>query len=168
MGQSPEVLRTLSSRAKSMDGVESVEYGDEAAETFLNLLRATRWVLGAVGVVMGLAALLIVSNVIRLTVFARREEISIMRLVGASPLFIRAPYVLEGCLQGVLGGGLAATMLFGLGHGLVAALRREINLDLGAYMSVGVDGTFACGLVALGLALGFFGSLNAVGRYLKS
>lgn len=163
----PELVRAFAARAAELNGVDSVDYGDKAAETFLNILRGLRWLSLVIGGVLTAAALLIVSNVIRLTVFARREEISIMQLVGASPLFIRAPYVLEGCITGLMGGSAAAGLLFGLGLVVNNHLREELSLDLSGYMAVGLDASLISTMIILGIGLGFLGSLTAVGKYLR-
>jgi cell division transport system permease protein len=163
----PELVRAFAARAAEVGGVASVDYGDKAAETFLNVLRGLRWLSLVVGAVLCAAAGLMVSNVIRLTVFARRAEISIMQLVGASPLFVRAPYVLEGCLTGLLGGALAAGLLFGLGEAVTRHLQQNLNFDLSAYLVAGMEPRLALAMLGLGMALGFLGSLSAVGKYLR-
>ena len=79
--------------------------------------RSNRMRTFAVGifVILGAAALVLIANTIRMAVYARREEISIMRLVGAGNWFIRVPFLLEGLFEGVAGGALAA-LIVGLGH----------------------------------------------------
>ena len=165
--QTPELMRAFAARAGEVEGVDTVDYGDQAAEAFLNTIRAVRWLILIVGAVLCSAALLIVSNVIRLTVFARREEISIMQLVGASKLFVRAPYVMEGCLTGLIGGSAAAGALYAMGTAMSLHLKESLNVDTSQFIVVGVDSTVLGAMVLLGVGLGFLGSLAAVGRYLK-
>src|SRR6267143_3548777 len=95
-----------------LGGVRDVEYGRE----WLDKLEALgRWLrafgAGALLAVIG-AALLVVANTIRLAVYARRDEIEIMKLVGATDRYVRAPFLMEGALQGLLGAGIAVGAVF--------------------------------------------------------
>ena len=104
------------------------------------------------------AYLLIVAAVLRLSAWSRREELGIMRLVGAGHGFIRAPFLLEGLLQGLAGGILAAAALAGLQAWLESTLRSGLGLDLAAFLPAGVDVWMAG---ALALATGALGLLGA-------
>jgi cell division transport system permease protein len=91
-----------------------------------------------------------------------------MRLVGAPEWFVRLPFLLEGMLQGALGGLLAAGGLYVLGQALVARALAELQVDLGAFMPQGIDLSFCLRLVGLGLTLGLVGGLFAAGRNSRS
>ena len=97
----------------------------EGYARFAALVRAGALVLG---IVLGVAALMIVANTIRLAVYAREDEIEILALVGASRSFIRIPFLVEGTLQGALGGSLAVGLLY-LGY-LLLVPRLEYGLEL--------------------------------------
>jgi cell division transport system permease protein len=88
-------------------------YGQEWVDRLSGVIRLLRLLGLGVGLALGLASLLIVSNTIRLAVYARAEEIEVMRLVGASRLHVRAPFLLEGMIQGTLSAGLALLLLYG-------------------------------------------------------
>jgi cell division transport system permease protein len=112
--------------------------------------------------VLALATLLIVTNTIRLAVYARRDELEILALVGASRTFLRVPFLIEGLLQGAVGGLLGVGLLFAVFHVAVPQLRDALELFLGwsdpSFLSprnVGI-------LVAGGAAFGFTGAAAAV------
>lgn len=156
-------LKALAARAKALENVSDVDWGQENAEALLKWMKLLRSSLLLLGLALALSAALVTASVIRLTIHARRDEIAIMRMVGASYWFIRVPLLLEGFLQGLVGGALGCGILMGLGRLVSHKALTELQLDLAAYLPYGVTpGFFAC--VALGAALlGFLGSLLAVG-----
>jgi cell division transport system permease protein len=114
------------------------------------------------GGVLGLAALLIVANTIRLAVYARRDELDILALVGASRTFVRVPFLLEGTIQGLLGGLLALAILFASYELLLPQLQYGLELVLGrAELGFFTTGD-AILLVAAGAGLGLLGSITAM------
>ena len=114
---------------------------------------------------LGLANLVIIGNAIRLTVFARRQEIEIMRLVGASNWFIRSPFLIEGVLQGLLG-SLLATLVLAFSYGLIHDRLILIfpTLELITYSAELIQ--LYLRLIFLATALGFLGSLLSLRRFL--
>jgi cell division transport system permease protein len=164
----PALLRRLSEQAKTLPGVDEVDYGRTAVEPLLKAFSVVRWLLSAVASLLGAVALLVVANILKLTAHSRRQELSIMRLVGAPEWFVRLPFLLEGMLQGALGGLLAAGGLYVLGQALVARALAELQVDLGAFMPQGIDLSFCLRLVGLGLTLGLVGGLFAAGRNSRS
>src|SRR5256885_13414827 len=102
-----------------MAGVADVDYGRE----WLDRLEALGTALRGFGTgslaLVGIAALLVVANTIRLAVYARRDEIEIMKLVGATDRYVRTPFLLEGALQGVLGAALAVAGIVSVQHWLL-------------------------------------------------
>lgn len=118
-----------------------------------------------VGTLVVLAVIFIVSNTIRFTLLARREEIEILQLVGATPGFIRAPFYLEGAAQGAVGGLLAVALLHGLHRLLLEAQALPVVAGFGD-----VQLPPAAQLVALAAGTAVVGVVSshfAVGRYLR-
>jgi cell division transport system permease protein len=163
----PERVHEVAAFARKQANVANVEYAQDAVQKLLRISD----VLGRIG--LGIVALLvftaaiIISNTIRLTVFARRREIAIMQLVGASGFYIRMPFICEGFIAGVLGAALALGLLvtarFQLLPKLIAALPF---LPMHA---VTIDGlTFALELLGTGAAVGVVASWFSVGRYLRA
>jgi cell division transport system permease protein len=164
----PAFLRAFAEKVQGVEGVQDVNWGQEALERLLHILQVLRLLMWVAGLVLSVAALLIVGNVVRLTVFARREEVSIMKLVGAGNFFVRAPFLLEGCLEGLAGGFLAAAILQGLGRFIHYQVMTELHMDLDPFLPYGVTFLFAVKLAGVGAAMGFVASLLSVGRYLKT
>jgi cell division transport system permease protein len=157
-GTDPGMARSISGSLARLDGVEEVDTGDGAVESLLKANRAVRTALLGLGGLFSGAALLIVAAVLRLAAWSRRQELGIMRLVGASHGFIRAPFLLEGLLQGLLGGALAAGALGASLSWLALRLRAELQVDLAAFIPLGVDVPLALSLVAGTALLGLIGA----------
>jgi len=166
--QTPEELRQFSASLGRLEGVEDVQYGQEWVDRLSAALRMLRLLGLSVGLALGLASLLIVSNTIRLAVYARAEEIEIMRLVGATKLHIRAPFLLEGMIQGGLGAAGALLLLFGA----YRATLWQLQLTPGQIFGMGVgsflDPRWAGAMLLAGAGVGAFGSLISVGRLLRA
>jgi cell division transport system permease protein len=142
-----------------------------AASDEVKLLLGAARLVKAIGVTAALglfvATLFIVHNTIRLTVFARRREIKIMQLVGATPGFIRFPLLLEGVFHGVVGAMIASGVVLYGGYA-VARYVHELNTPLVGDIPSGL-GPFelVAGLVAIGALVGLIGSHFAMRRFLK-
>ncbi len=161
---SSAALSDVGARAAKVEGVEAVDDGQDASKELLRALGVARAVLFGLGALLGLSALLIVASVTRLTAHARREELQLMRLVGASPWFIRTPLVLEGALQGLIGGALAATLLATSWGFLSARLRHDLQIELTAFLPYGPGLLYGLWLSVGAMGLGALGSLLAVLR----
>ncbi len=166
--QTPEALRQLTASLARLEGVDDVLYGQEWVDRLTAAIRMLRLLGLSVGLALGMASLLIVSNTIRLAVYARVEEIEIMRLVGATKLHVRAPFLLEGLIQGALGAGLALGLLFGA----YRATLWQLQLTPGQMFGVGVgsflDPHWAGAMLLAGASVGAFGSLISVHRFLRA
>lgn len=103
---------------KALQGVDNVDYGQKAISILEKISYLIKLIVIGLGLVLSLATLIIISNTIELGLFARQEEIYIMRLVGATNWFIRVPCLLEGALQGIISGILSLGLL-GLLYNLI-------------------------------------------------
>jgi cell division transport system permease protein len=163
----PERVAAVAAFARKQPTVDTVEYAQDA---IVKLLRISE-VLGRIG--LGIVALLvftaaiIISNTIRLTVFARRREIAIMQLVGASAMYIRMPFICEGLIDGVLGAVLALLVLaiarLQLLPKLIVAI-PFLPMHAANINALALSGE----LVAVGAAVGAVASWISVGRYLRA
>ena len=108
----PERIQEIVPQIEKMPGVETAKFGQEVVEHLFQLTRILR--LGGIFLIimLAIATLFIISNTIRITVFARRREVSIMKYVGATNWFIRWPFLLEGMFMGFVGALIAAVALF--------------------------------------------------------
>lgn len=128
---------------------------------------AVKLIGGASALLLFLVMAFIISNTIRLTVYARRREIKIMQLVGATNWFIRLPLVLEGMILGAIGGGIACFLVLG-GSRYVTQVATQIMPLLRQFSSEVDPVQFFGALVALGCAMGMVGSLISIRRFLKA
>ena len=167
--RAPASLRALSSELRGTPAVIGVDYGEQAVERLSALARAVRWAGWVAFVVLVGATLIIVSATLQLAIYARREEVEIQKLVGATDRFVQAPFLLEGALQGLAGATLAIA-------GLIA-FRQTLSPQLASLLSFlrlpGAGGDVRPWMEALQLALagaglGLAGSYLAVHRFLRA
>src|SRR5690606_16719443 len=116
------------------------------------------------GIVLATATLLIVANTIRLAVYARRDEIEILTLVGASRTFVRVPFLIEGAIQGLLGGLVGLAILYALFRAAVPVLGDALDLFLGWSQPGFLSAARAAVLVGGGALFGLVGAAVAVAR----
>lgn len=107
----PDLVKPAAEKMEKIDGVECAKYGQDVMEHLFEITRLLRIFGFTLMLVLAFATLFIISNTIRLTVFARRKEIAIMKYVGATDWFIRWPFVMEGMVLGLLGSIIAAMVL---------------------------------------------------------
>lgn len=136
----------------------------ERFEAFVAILKLVGMILGSF---LLFAALFIVSNTIRLTMYARRDELEIMALVGATRRFIKLPFIIEGALQGAAGGILALVCVYLTFALFLREGLRAVLLTPGEYAVAFLPGGYQLALVGLGLALGLFGSLVSLRRFVR-
>ena len=164
--RNPDSLDTVASRAKRIAGVSDVKYGEEIAQRMLHFNALVRSVGAVILGLLFLSTVLIVSNTIRLTVFARRKEIEIMQMVGAAEWFIRWPFILEGVLQG-LAGSLVAAALVGTSYAMVVPKLLETVAFLPVLPAAKLLPVLIPVLIFLGAFVGALGSLVSVNKFLK-
>jgi cell division transport system permease protein len=157
----------IAASLRKLSGVSDVEYGSDVVKRLLQLGAVARRVGIAVIAIFVLVAGIIIANTIRLTVFARRREIAIMQLVGATNTYIRMPFICEGLLDGVLGalvavGVLAAARLWLLPKLALALPWMQMNL-----VQVNLS-PLVLELLVTGAAVGAVASWISVGRHLET
>ncbi len=159
----PDDVPAIAARLEKQRGVATVEY---AAGTVTKLLQ-TASVLGRIGVgmiaLLLLTAAIIIANTIRLTVFARRREIAIMQLVGATNAYIRGPFIMEGLVAGIAGAVIAIGIL-----AIAQTQVAKIAATLAFVPLHASGGLLALQLLGVGAAVGFISSWLSVGRYLRA
>lgn len=162
----PAFVETAAGTIGQLEGVEEARYGQDVATHLFDITRLIR-IFGLVLMVLLCGAtLFIISNTIRLTVFARRKEIAIMKYVGATDWFIRWPFLLEGVVMGFAGGLLAALVL----RSFYAAMTAKIY-DTLAFFPLMPQYPFmnyvTLGILAAGIFIGALGSTISLKRFLK-
>jgi cell division transport system permease protein len=160
--QSPDEVRRLVSAFEKAPGVQEVQYDLLWIERLSTAARLVRGVGALLGGILVLAGVFTISNVIRLTVYARQDELDIMRLVGATRGYVKGPFVVEGMLQGGLGGLVAVGLLWLAFH--VLATEAMAASDLMGRAVVLLPRQLGALLVAGGMVVGIAGSLVSLGR----
>ncbi|MFD2532512.1 cell division protein FtsX [Gracilimonas halophila] len=156
-------IENMVSRLQNVRGVDEVEYNEALLRILESNLNTFSLVGGGIGILILLAALILVYNTIRLTIYAKRDLIRAMKLVGATNKFIRSPFIVEGVLQGLIAGFLAVLSIF-----LIFEFAVPFYLDLGTlswpfgrwYFLVG-------GMMGLSLLMGWWGSRWAARRFIQ-
>jgi len=160
----PLRTKALAATVADVPGVEEATYGAQVTDRLLALTRGVRVLAALVTVFLASVALIVVVNTIRLTVIARRREIEIMQLVGATRWFIQWPLLLEGILEGTAAAAIATVLLTGL-YTLSAAAVRSALPFLPLVPAADALRVAAAGLCAAGILVGATGSVIAVRRF---
>lgn len=165
---SPETVNDVSAKAKELENVNDINYGGPIADKIISISKQVqKWSAISV-VVLLLVAILLISNTIRITIIARRQEIEIMRLVGARNSYIRWPFFFEGGWIGILGSILPIVMTtFGYTYvyRLLNPILRQDNFSLLAPSQIVVYINVI--VLITGIVIGSLGSVISMGRFLK-
>ncbi len=163
-GEDTEVI-AKSLQTSKLAAIDDIRWGKEVSQRILAIARAMQVMFAIIVLVLLAASTILIANTIRLSIFARRREIEVMKLVGATNWFVRGPFMLEGVLTGLAGSLAAVILLF---------LSREVAIPQ-IFGSVQNDSDVqalaftwtAAILVAIGLAVGALGSGLTLRRFLR-
>ena len=144
----------------------SINYGQKTVERLFSVTSYIRYIGVALVALLIFIALIFINNTIRLAILARRKEISIMRLVGASNGFIRGPFLMEGALHALIGSLLAVVILEIMRRTVMPSIQSALAF-LALDVSMNVYAMVYVVLVLAGLVIGLIGSTFAMRRYLK-
>jgi cell division transport system permease protein len=162
----PDKIPRVAAMIRNYPGIETVRYGEKIAGKLITVNRAVHFVGFVILAALFISTMFIVSNTIRLTVFARRKEIAVMQLVGAANWFIRWPFILEGILQGFIG-SLISMLLLRLSY---AYFQTKIATALPFLIMLSTESLFAqisLILLGTGICVGAAGSLISVNKFLR-
>jgi cell division transport system permease protein len=152
----------------AIDTELGISYGKETADRLLSVARFIQWAgLGLISILL-VASILLIGNTIRLSIFARRREVEVMKLVGATNWFIRWPFVIEGIICGLIGAALSVALLFAIKVGVVDTWIRDADSDLtrDSATTIGFP-MLGLMLIAAGALVGALGSGITLRRFLK-
>jgi cell division transport system permease protein len=166
---SSERLKSIRSLAKKLnreDGVESVEYGEEWINRFEAFMVLMRVFLLALGILLCLGAVLIISNTVKLSVLSRKSEVELMLLTGATPGFIKIPFFLEGVFHGVLGALISLSLMKGIHLYLVSRFQGSIE-TFGRGMDFQfIPPPFVMVIIITSILMGWLGSYLSLQQFL--
>lgn len=155
----------LKTRLERIHGIDEVQYSQEWVERFQAIMGAVKIIGLVFGGLLFLAALFIITNTVKLTIYSRKDEIEILKLVGATNRFVKIPFLIEGSIQGFLGGSVALIVLF-----LVyVAIITKVDLSIG-FASLDIiflSPQFILLLLLMSSIIGFIGSTVSLGRFFR-
>lgn len=148
-----------------LDGVYKLSDRSDVASKLTSLNKLVTHIGLWIVFVLGLISLFIISNSVRMTMYSRRFEISIMKSVGATNWFVRIPFIIEGMVIGIISGIISSVVIAFLYEGMIAAVQYIIPFSEIAYSEVALKMSLA--FILLGMAVGALGAAISIGRYLK-
>jgi len=160
--QNIQSIRTLVQRLKGLSAIDEVQYGEAWIERLTTGFRLIKLVALAIFGLLFMSTVFIISNTIKLAIYARQEELEIMRVVGATNLFIKTPFYIEALLQGLVGALLAISILFGIYRLFVS----KVQMDSSSISFLPSD--VILGIMGVGIGLGLFGSLISFRRFIRT
>ncbi|HXG01128.1 MAG TPA: permease-like cell division protein FtsX [Bacteroidota bacterium] len=155
-------VRKVEEQIVRLSGIDEVIYRRELVELLDRRTAAINNVTLGLGILISISAILFVSNTIRLAIYAKRKIIRTMELVGATWTFIRLPFLIEGVIQGLVGGILAAAMLYGL----LSFSARLLVHEFASYLVMPTS--FYLLVIAAGAALGLIGAVISIIRFMRA
>ena len=162
-----EAVSTLKYQLEHMDGVSKVKCRDDLAGKIDRLKSGVTFIFGAFLVILFIVSLFVIINTIKLAVFARIKEISIMRYVGATKAFIAIPFIFEGILIGVISSGIAYFVEWYVYSYATKSIVSNYSLITVVPFS-SINGTLFISFLIVGVFAGIVGSVISLGKYLKA
>jgi cell division transport system permease protein len=167
--RTPDAVPSLAAKLKQLQGVDDVHYVSEAVQRIAQLNKGVRWLSVMVIGVLSLTAIAVITTTIRLIVMARRREIEVMQLVGATSIWIYLPFILQGLTLGLIGAAVSWGLIYGVQQFVKQLLLQQpefiqfltSGLDLTLYETI----LLPIALLGLGGFVGLMGSLLAVRRF---
>lgn len=167
---SAEAIEIVASGFETKPGVKKVVRATDEIQKIEKATDVIRWIVFGAGAILLGTGLLLILNTIRMAIFARRREIEVMKLVGASNSFILVPFMLEGTIQGLVGAGLGTASVYGANRAFEEWLASDSVLNILQSFAVGSGEVWAIGalLFLIGGLVGSVGSAIATFRFLDA
>lgn len=160
-------ISNLADEVKDKSGVESVEYGEEWIGRFDKFMTIFRVFLLGIGVLLSLGLILIISNTIRLSIYSRQDEIELMLLIGATPRFVKIPFLLEGVLQGLTGSLLSLGFMGVIYINLKNELQPSIDSIARGMNFQFIPQPFLLVLIGISVLIGFVASYISTYQFMQ-
>jgi cell division transport system permease protein len=164
----PQLTSVIAAEFKNVPGVSAVNTPAKEVKTLLNVTKWIRWAFFTLAGVLLASSLFLIVNTIRLATFARRREIEVMKLVGASNFFVRVPFMAEGFVQGAIGAGFAVGLVYFLKWIITKLLHNQHNLLQPFYASSHDVFVIGALVLAIGAVIGVMGSMIGLRRFLEA
>lgn len=155
----------LKTRLERIHGIDEVQYSQEWVERFQAIMGAVKIIGLVFGGLLFLAALFIITNTVKLTIYSRKDEIEILKLVGATNRFVKIPFLIEGSIQGFLGGSVALIVLFLVYVAIVTKV--DLSIGFASLDIIFLSPQFILLLLLMSSIIGFIGSTVSLGRFFR-
>jgi cell division transport system permease protein len=162
-----ELTNTIANRYQTDPGVDQVSTPEQALRGLLDATNTAKLIFFGLSIVLLASSLFLIVNTIRLATFARRREIEVMKLVGASNWFVRIPFMAEGLIQGIIGAGLAVGVVASLKIGFDHWFSSPTGFFREFYVTTWDASVIAIYVIVLGVVIGLIGSAIGLGRFLR-
>ncbi|MBN1573649.1 MAG: ABC transporter permease [Deltaproteobacteria bacterium] len=166
--RTPEDVALVAKKIERMNGVDDVVFAREWLSRFYEVQKIVKVAGIIIGVVLSVAVIAIIAITIKLTLYAKRDEIDIMKLVGGTNSFIKIPMIFEGMMQGFLGSVIAVGALFLTYRYFMEHYYKDVGLFFGGIEVNFFDPEIIIYFFIFGISLGLFGSIISFGRMLKT
>ncbi len=164
--KNPQKAEDVVTRLKGRSEIDEIRHDRKTVEKLFAFTKMARWFGVSFAGLLAFASLVLISNAIRLAIYARRKEVAIMRLVGASNWFIRWPFLLEGIIQGLVGALIAIILLYLIQVSIIDKIK-----DVLKFLPLGFSSQdfyqLILGLIVAGIMIGAAGSALALRRFLR-
>jgi cell division transport system permease protein len=154
-----EIKRSL----EKIAGVTEVQYSEQWTERIKGIMSVVKLSGFVIGCLFCIGVLFITTNTIKLTIYSRRDEVEIFKLVGATDWFIKTPFLIEGAIQGIFSGLVAILILFGIYS--LFSIKTVHLLGLPALNIIFLPNEYTVFIILLSLILGLLGGFIAIGRF---
>ncbi|GFO65184.1 permease-like cell division protein FtsX [Geomonas paludis] len=154
-------------KLKQIQGISEVQYGEEWVKRFNSFMNLFRLMGALLGSFLTITVLFIVSNTIKLTIYARKDELELLGLVGATRFFIKAPFLIEGILQGAAGAVISLLALLGCYFAFLKNAGDFLGINPASAGLSFLPATHLAGVVLGGVLLGFIGSATSLKRFIN-
>jgi cell division transport system permease protein len=163
-----ELTNVVKRQFETKQGVQDVTTPGEALKGLIDVTNTVTWIFILLSAVLLGSSLFLIVNTIRLATFARRREIEVMKLVGASNWFVRVPFIAEGMVQGLVGAGISVLAVLSLKHfGFDQAFADPGSFFGGFYVTTANATLIAFEVLIIGIAIGFIGAIVGLWRFLR-
>ena len=165
-----EKSEEVKTQIEQFENVNNIEMRDKTIQALINVANGIRWVSGGILILLIVISIFIIANTIKLTVHARRKEISIMKYVGATNSFIRWPFIVEGMIIGIIA-AMISILILGVAYNLLtdkilqSAINSMINIQLLSFSEIFT--LVIAVYLTLGIGIGIIGSMISMRKYLE-
>lgn len=166
--KSVEKQNELVSYLESLEGVRKVNHSDVVAKTLTDVNMIIAYISVAVIVILLAVAVFLIGNTITVGIAVRREEIAIMKLIGATDVFVRSPFIIEGIVIGLVGSSIPLVIIYVLYNKVIQFMAEKFSILSLEFLPVGqIFGYLVPIALAIGLGVGLFGSITTIRKHLK-